>query len=132
MASNQERSRMNMIEAIKRLNEEGIPFVQKSSHHLKLGNLNFWPSTGTITQDGKPGSAKRELAGLIEIIRGSMSKSASQPKLYVVPSASKDTVEKHQPVRRPQQQFAEGIKIGSGEILATPEALAARNKKREE
>jgi hypothetical protein len=140
MTAKQERARIAMDEATKRLKEEGIHFEQKSAYHLKIGSLNFWPNTGVIFRDGGRNSDKNGLDGFIELVRGPVSKPAPRPALHLVPPdlvppdlvppASKGTIENHQPTRRPQREF-EGIKFGNGMIVATPEALAARNKKRQ-
>jgi hypothetical protein len=130
MTAKQERARIAMDEATKRLKEEGIRFEQKSAYHLKIGSLNFWPNTGVIFRDGGKNSDKNGLDGFIELVRGPVSKPAPRLALHLVPPASKGTIENHQPTRRPQRQF-EGIKFGNGMIVATPEALAARNKKRQ-
>jgi hypothetical protein len=130
MASKQERAHIAMNEAVKRLKEEGIRFEQKTLYHLKVGDLNFWPSTGKFFRDGGEASDREGLDAFIELVRGPVNKLALRPTLHAVPPASKGTIGNHQPTRRPQRQF-EGIKFGNGMIVATPEALAARNKKRQ-
>lgn len=38
--------------AIDRLAREGFRARQMDMHHVKIGEVNFYPSTGTITIDG--------------------------------------------------------------------------------
>ncbi len=43
-----------MTPAIQRLNQLNIDYEMCSPYHLKSGILNYYPSTGTITIDGRP------------------------------------------------------------------------------
>lgn len=41
-----------MVEALLWLLHSRIRFVRKTTHHIKLGAINFWPTTGKIVVDG--------------------------------------------------------------------------------
>lgn len=45
-----------MALARERLEVEGFPYRQPSIFQLKIGEVNYYPSTGTITLDGHVGS----------------------------------------------------------------------------
>ena len=58
-----------MQEAMAWLEENGLHYWHLPPHQLKIGLINFWPGTGTITIDGE--SVKRPtkgLAGLEELL----------------------------------------------------------------
>lgn len=58
-----------MQEAKTWLTEHGLPYRHLPPHQLKIGSINFWPGTGTITIDGEPGKRPAKgLAGLEEIL----------------------------------------------------------------
>jgi hypothetical protein len=44
-----------MREAVAWLRGHGVRFDQPSDHHLKIGRVNFWPTTGKIMADGDCG-----------------------------------------------------------------------------
>ena len=44
-----------MREAVEWLRGHGVRFDQPSDHHLKIGHVNFWPTTGTVMRDGHCG-----------------------------------------------------------------------------
>lgn len=47
------------------LDLQGVPYRQLTAHHLKIGVINFYPSTGTITVDGE--TTKRPDKGLVAL-----------------------------------------------------------------
>ena len=58
-----------MQEAKAWLEEHGLLYQHLPPHQLKIGSINFWPGTGTITIDGEPGKRPAKgLAGLEEIL----------------------------------------------------------------
>jgi hypothetical protein len=56
-----------MAEAKARLERRGVPYKCPSSHQIKIGDVNFYPSTGTIFIDGE--RAKRRETGLSALER---------------------------------------------------------------
>lgn len=51
------------------LNGHGIHYLYLPPHQLKIGPLNFWPGTGTITIDGESGRRpEKGLKGLEGIL----------------------------------------------------------------
>lgn len=44
----------NMMSACSWLRTRGVTFRKLTRYHLKIGPINFWPKTGTITVDGEP------------------------------------------------------------------------------
>ena len=40
----------NLKSSVEVLREKGIPFVELSDTHLRVGNFDFWPSTGLFIQ----------------------------------------------------------------------------------
>ena len=58
-----------MKEAKAWLTERGLPYRHLPPHQLKIGSINFWPGTGTITIDGEAGKRPAKgLVGLEEIL----------------------------------------------------------------
>lgn len=41
-----------MTAAIEQISSHNVMLRRTSAHQLKCGDLNFWPDTGKITQDG--------------------------------------------------------------------------------
>ncbi len=58
-----------MSEAIERLREAGIRFQQPTPYQLKVGLLNFYPSTGRITLDGGGGKKGQDIDDFIDRAR---------------------------------------------------------------
>ena len=56
-----------MREAVEWLHGHGVRFDQPSDHHLKIGHVNFWPTTGKIMADGD--CAPFEVPGLPGLAR---------------------------------------------------------------
>ena len=46
------------------LRRAGVPFEQPWPNHIKIGILNFYPTSGTLNYDNKPRLSERGLAGL--------------------------------------------------------------------
>ena len=57
----------DMWPVLKKLKELNFWFTVHSPHHLKVGNVNFWPSTGSIVVDGAPEACPER--GLDALIR---------------------------------------------------------------
>ena len=58
-----------MHEAIEWLHGHGVRFVQPSEYQLKIGHVNYWPTTGKIMADGDWGpSEHRGLDGLALVL----------------------------------------------------------------
>ncbi len=58
---------LEMWPVLKKLNELNFWFTVHSRHHLKVGNVNCWPSTGSIFVDGAPEACpERGLNALIQ------------------------------------------------------------------
>ena len=69
MNSKQANAANAMQEAKAWLEEHGLLYRHLPPHQLKIGSINFWPGTGTITIDGEPGKRPANgLAGLEEIL----------------------------------------------------------------
>lgn len=66
MSTSRNRSKLSAVnameEATRWLDRNRVNFEQLTAHHLKMGPINFWPVTGTITVDGEAG--KRKMGGL--------------------------------------------------------------------
>jgi hypothetical protein len=62
MTNKQQRNTQAMADAKSWLDEHGIPYQYLQPYQLKIGKINFWPGTGTITIDGE--LHKRPLTGL--------------------------------------------------------------------
>lgn len=61
--------RSECCETIHVLEALGVSFRLTSPSHIKIGKVNFWPSTGKIFIDGTPGALKeRGLAALLPLI----------------------------------------------------------------
>ena len=63
---NREGDPQYMTDAIKRFEDACLPVGRPSDYQLKIGGLNFWPSTGTVQIDGQ---AKQEATGIDEVFR---------------------------------------------------------------
>lgn len=60
--------------AIKALLQLKIPFQKTSEFHLKVGDWNFWPSSGSIYRDGDPQKRpERGLDAFIKLIKSEYS-----------------------------------------------------------
>jgi len=58
-----------MAEAGQWLQAKGVAFDELTSHHIKIGPVNFWPRKGTIMIDGEEQRRpERGLAGLEAIL----------------------------------------------------------------
>ena len=57
-----EMSRESMIQATEWLDAKGVYYRHLPPSQLKIGPINYWPSTGTITVDNETG--KRPYLGL--------------------------------------------------------------------
>ena len=57
----------DMWPVLKKLKELNFWFTVHSPHHLKVGNVNYWPSTGSIVVDGAPEACPER--GLDALIR---------------------------------------------------------------
>lgn len=58
-----------MQEAKAWLEERGLLYRHMPPYQLKIGSINFWPGTGSITIDGEPGKRPTKgLAGLEGIL----------------------------------------------------------------
>ena len=45
-----------------------VPYEQKTPYHLKMGTVNFYPTTGKITIDGEPPYGPKGLNALLEVL----------------------------------------------------------------
>lgn len=68
--SKQDKYATAMQDARAWLGQRGIHYLYLPPHQLKIGPLNFWPGTGTITVDGEGG--RRSAKGL-EGLKGILS-----------------------------------------------------------
>lgn len=50
------------------LDARNVRYVQKTVYQLKMGIVNFYPTTGTITIDGEPPYADKGLQALSEAL----------------------------------------------------------------
>lgn len=63
--SKEEIALQAMVDARSWLAEQGVRYQFLPPSHIKIGVINFWPTTGTITIDGAgPKRAAKGLAGL--------------------------------------------------------------------
>lgn len=68
-ALNQEKSAQCSIETAKEwLDARNVPYQQKTQYHLKIGIVNFYPTTGKITIDGEPPFGPKGLDALLDIL----------------------------------------------------------------
>lgn len=56
-----------MLDATSALDEKGWMYRVLSNSQIKIGRINYWPSSGTITVDGE--LKKRSMSGLDEFLR---------------------------------------------------------------
>jgi len=64
-----EMARESMIQATEWLDAKGVYYRHLSPSQLKIGPINYWPSTGTITVDNEPGKRPdRGLQGLEHVL----------------------------------------------------------------
>ena len=70
ISNNKEEIATNaMRQAMAWLDDRGIYYQYLPPHQLKLGAINFWPRTGTITVDGEPQRRPvKGIAGLKSIL----------------------------------------------------------------
>jgi hypothetical protein len=73
-----------MEEAKASLDAQNIPYLYLPPYQLKIGAINFWPGTGTITVDGESG--KRPGKGLSGL--ESMLVADKAPSVHVNPSSA--------------------------------------------
>lgn len=60
---------LSSIEAAKEwLDKHKVPYEQKTPYHLKMGAVNFYPTTGKITIDGEPPYGHKGLSALLEVL----------------------------------------------------------------
>lgn len=55
--------------AIQALTERNIRFTRPSSTHIKVGDFNFYPTTGTINRDGERKSPQRGLEAFLALLQ---------------------------------------------------------------
>ena len=56
------------IAALEALAPSGVKFVRKTAHQLKSRNYNFYPNTGTLTEDDMPKLKRRGLNVFLDLI----------------------------------------------------------------
>lgn len=56
--------------AIAYLKENNIRYTTPHPHQIKIGPISFYPSTGTITEDGRGRREEQGAEGLIELLDG--------------------------------------------------------------
>jgi hypothetical protein len=66
MISKQNLADLAMKEAKDWLDAQGIPYLFREPHQLKIGPVNFWPGRGTITVDGEIGKRPEKGLGGLE------------------------------------------------------------------
>lgn len=65
-----EMYRESLIQATDWLDAQGVYYRHLPPLQLKIGPINYWPSTGTITVDNEPGKRiDRGLKGLEVVLR---------------------------------------------------------------
>ena len=57
-----------MRAAIDQLESQGVRFIRPTQFQLKIGDINFYPDTGTIQLDGCEASEERGLPALPQIL----------------------------------------------------------------
>jgi hypothetical protein len=73
----QEKKRNNLVSSIQILKSNGIDFTQLSDHHFRIGDYDFWPSTGKFRNriTSKAGRGVFKLVKILNLSRdGSESK----------------------------------------------------------
>ena len=68
------------ITALEAIAPSGVRFVRKTAHHLKSGKYNFYPDTGTVTEDDMPKLKRRRLNVFLDLIEPNR-----RPSLRLVP-----------------------------------------------
>ena len=64
-----EMARESLIQATEWLDAKGVYYRHLPPSQLKIGPINYWPSTGTITVDNEPGKRPdRGLQGLEHVL----------------------------------------------------------------
>ena len=64
-----EMARESLIQAAEWLDAKGVYYRHLPPSQLKIGPINYWPSTGTITVDNEPGKRPdRGLQGLEHVL----------------------------------------------------------------
>lgn len=59
-----------MRKAASMLKANGVRFQIKTVHHIKVGELNFYPTRGTIFRDGDAGALKQNgLEAFVKLVR---------------------------------------------------------------
>ncbi|HEV7326492.1 MAG TPA: hypothetical protein VGN91_15630 [Bosea sp. (in: a-proteobacteria)] len=59
-----------MRKAASMLKANGVRFQIKTVHHIKVGELNFYPTRGTIFRDGDAGALKQNgLEAFLKLVR---------------------------------------------------------------
>jgi hypothetical protein len=56
--------------AIRWLTHRNIPFSQPHPRQLKIRDINFYPTTGTITRDGAAGRCREKGLSGLEVVLG--------------------------------------------------------------
>lgn len=65
----QEKTVQCTMEAAKEwLDARNVRYEQKTPYHLKMGVVNFYPTTGKITIDGEPPYAAKGLQTLLGVL----------------------------------------------------------------
>ena len=68
---NPEKCSPTVQQAIRWLTEARISFDLKTVHQIKVDDLNFYPTRGTIFRDGDPGALPEHgLAAFIRLVEG--------------------------------------------------------------
>lgn len=65
---NKEKKANNFESSVQKLVGEGIPFQQLSNTHLRIGEFDFWPSTGLFIHR-KTGKRGRGVFNLIKRVK---------------------------------------------------------------
>jgi hypothetical protein len=59
---------LEMRAAVDQLQSQGVRFIRPTPFQLKIGDINFYPDTGTILLDGGKALEERGLPALLQII----------------------------------------------------------------
>jgi hypothetical protein len=75
-----------MQRAARELTELDVAFVIRTKHQLKVGNLNFYPGTGTIFRDEDSEALPEQgLEAFIELVHRDEQETKSEPTLRLTP-----------------------------------------------